>query len=407
MTDPDRLRRLLGGADLRWLVDRLRRRLEAGRPLTGMVVRDPASDAERAAVAALLGQPRRPGTAARVPLESLHEVLRRSDAAPDLASAVQALTGPVADQAAVRAAEATAWEAAYAVLDRAAADRPVLVGWVEDFRRTGLLRRLAADPGSACALAARAVEVLGLLPADGVPLSVLAARAGGGGHALDPGAPLATLVLKAAALLGDVPYGTSGEARRTIWAAVGVLAGELTAPVLVLNLPAVGDHPTDVALRGYAEAGEPAYLTSRQLLRDPPRFADAEIFGCENPAVVAEAANRLGAGSRPLICVSGYPAAAATLLLRALTVQGLRLRYHGDFDWDGMAIASGIFRGYAALPWRLDTASYLRAAGEQARQLRGNPVETPWEPALAHAMRQTGRAVEEELVIDDLLADLE
>ena len=37
MTDPGRLRRLLGGPDTAWLVRRVRSRLERGTPLTGKV----------------------------------------------------------------------------------------------------------------------------------------------------------------------------------------------------------------------------------------------------------------------------------------------------------------------------------------------------------------------------------
>src|SRR5689334_22784630 len=93
--DEARLRRLLGRPELEWLVDRLQRRLEQGRPLTGTLVRNPATDAERAAIDALLGRGRRPATRTSVRLEDLAAVLRRACLADSLAEAVVALRGPI------------------------------------------------------------------------------------------------------------------------------------------------------------------------------------------------------------------------------------------------------------------------------------------------------------------------
>src|SRR5690349_21303088 len=66
--DPGRVHRLLGRAELGWLVERLRRRMELGRPLTGTLTRPAATQAERAAVDALLGRARRPGSGTTVQL---------------------------------------------------------------------------------------------------------------------------------------------------------------------------------------------------------------------------------------------------------------------------------------------------------------------------------------------------
>lgn len=386
-----RLRRLLGRAELGWLVDRLERRLELGRPLTGTLVRNPATEAERAAVDALLGRARRTATGTSVRLEELAVVLRRAGLAESLAEAIVALRGPIRSVAAEREHEEALWSEALAVLDRAAADHPGLTTWPADLRSTGLLRRLARDPAEGMVLAQQAAAVLGALPASGVPLSVLAARMVHDGHALDTGRPLATLVLRAVAVLSALP---AQEQPRTLWAAVGVLSGELNNPVLTLNLDC---HP-----------GEPVHFTVRQLVRDPPRwsFAERTVFVCENPAVVAIAADELGTGCAPLVCVRGYPAAAATMLLRQLGAAGARLTYHGDFDWPGVGIASLVLERFGAQPWRFDEPAYREAAAAGGRSLNGRPVPTPWDPGLATAMRTLGVKVEEERILDNLLADL-
>ncbi|MGH3320011.1 MAG: TIGR02679 family protein, partial [Streptosporangiaceae bacterium] len=271
------------------------------------------------------------------------------------------------------------------------------------------VRRLASgDPARGGRLLEDAVAVLRRLPAGGVPLSVLAARSVGDGHALDPGRPLATLVLRAAAALGDVPPPQTAEGRRTAWAAVGVLDGELTNPVLVLNLPVATGTTTGRVLAAYAAVGEPVYLSARQLVRDPPQLvvADRPIFVCENPTVVATAAARVGAGCAPVVCVSGHPGAAATVLLRRLSGAGAVLHYHGDFDWPGVTIAGGVMTRFGARPWRFGAADYRAGLARGGRALRGTPASTPWDPELARTMRTECVAVEEETVLDDLLRDL-
>jgi len=66
------------------------------------------------------------------------------------------------------------------------------------------------------------------------------------------------------------------------------------------------------------------------------------VHACENPQVL----QRLAAAGvdRPLACTSGNPSAAGSLLLGRTVV-----RYHGDFDWPGIAIARRII-GQGAQP---------------------------------------------------------
>jgi uncharacterized protein (TIGR02679 family) len=408
--DLERLRRLLGGEELRWLVERARARLERGLSLDGIMTLDGATEAQRRAVARLLGRPVGRGASLHVPLATVQVVLRRAGLAPDLAAAVQALSGPVTDRAAERAVAEQRWSAVFAIAEQAAHRRPALAPWVEWLRGTGLLRRLAGGvPDRARELVEQAVAVVDLLPASGEPLSVVAATGAGEGHLLDPDRPLATLVLRAAAIIGGVPPGDGAEWRRTVWASVGVLAGELTNPVLTLNLPGDPHTATGRALAIWAGAGQPAHLTARQLLRDPPNLSALQgrgVFVCENPSVVAEAANRLGAASAPLVCANTHPGAAATLLLRQLGAAGARLRYHGDFDWPGLTIANGIIARFGALPWRLDADAYQLAAQPSGPRLRGAPVTATWDPSLTETMQRLGVKVEEEQVLDDLLTDL-
>jgi uncharacterized protein (TIGR02679 family) len=133
------------------------------------------------------------------------------------------------------------------------------------------------------------------------------------------------------------------------------------------------------------------------------------VFVCENPAIVAAAADQLGASCPPLVCVSGQPGAAVIRLLVTLVEGGAKLHYHGDFDWGGIAIARTLGRRVEWQPWRYDAEAYGEAIASlpDLPPLKGSAVETIWDPALAPAMMAGGFKVEEEQVLALLIADLE
>ncbi|MEV5554260.1 DUF2399 domain-containing protein [Nonomuraea wenchangensis] len=77
-------------------------------------------------------------------------------------------------------------------------------------------------------------------------------------------------------------------------------------------------------------AGEPCVLTLRQLRRHEPPIAAGLVRICENPVVVAAAADELGPACPPLVCGDGRPSAAVWRLLELLARGGAEFAYHGD-----------------------------------------------------------------------------
>lgn len=407
MSGRARLEEVLGAAELGWLLERMRRRLEKGEALRGTVsLREPTA-AQREAVGRLFGTPGGRGDSLSVNLERLESLLVGAGLCSNLREAVEALVGPVEDRRARREQEAEEWARLFARLGERAAAIPAAPRWLEELRASGLLKRLAAgEVERAEALATRALEVAARLPAGHVPIAELAAAVAGDAHALDPGEPLGTLALRLVARALGIQAGDDAESRRELWAAAGVLCDELSAPVLVLNLRAEGETLTARSLRMYAEAGEPCRVSARQLHREPLRLAElGVVFVCENPSVVVAAANALGAKCAPLVCTEGMPRNTALKLLGQLAAAGALLRYHGDFDWPGLRIANLVIERFFAWPWRMSARDYESAAAGGS-ELRGEPVAARWDAKLEPAMRRQGRAVHEEQVLGELLADL-
>jgi len=197
----------------------------------------------------------------------------------------------------------------------------------------------------------------------------------------------------------------SDERAREVWARHGLLVSELAAPVLVLNLPAVRNSPGGELAEHARELGDPFHLSLRTLLRSPPEWAvhGRVVHVCENPSIVALAADRLSVRCAPLVCTDGMPSASQRTLLTQLFEIGADLRYHGDFDWAGLTIGNFVMRTFSAKPWRFKSEDYEVSKG---RKLQGTAVQACWDQELGVKMQSIGYALEEENVVEDLLRDL-
>ena len=377
----------------------------------GRVVLTGLERAERHAIGGLLA---RPIVADRVTVDlaELDEVLLRRSPYRGLAAAVAAVTGrPLHDRRAQRSAAAAAREEPLTLMRELLASvtafSEVTWGetWLAGVRRSGLLSRAAQPVQSARQAATVLAEVL---PPGAVVTSrtELAARLTGSAHGLDDGTIVAQLVLRALALdSGSEPPGTAG-ARRDLWERYGVNADGVSSTCLVLGVLACGDQPVARRLQLAAEAGDPVHVTHRDL-RSLRVAGHGRVLVCENPRVLEAMADRFG-GDVPAVCTSGQPRLVTMELLRRMRGAGGVLRYHGDFDWPGVAIANRLIAEVGAEPLLMRAADYQAAArsGRTALSLTGVPVAASWDPALATAMTRLGVAVHEEAVLGDLLACL-
>jgi uncharacterized protein (TIGR02679 family) len=373
---------------------------------------------EHEALALLTGRSSRPSRSARVDIRQLDSALIEAGIAGSLRAALELIDGPIVNRTAQRIGIQAQWDSVL----RAGRWGVTLSGWAETAVAIRLLKRLSQqNPDLAQQLLERADIVLRRLPADGIPLSQLAAETLGNAHALDSGERTGVIILAALRHLGSrQPSGADPleddnpqdddrlppERVRDIWARSGVLINELARPVLYLNLP-VAAHDSIMGT-----PGEPAYLSLRRLLQTPPLWAveGVTVFVCENPNLVAIAAARLGRASAPLVCTDGMPAAAQRTLLTELERRGARLMYHGDFDWPGLQIANHVTRTWHANLWRFSTEDYEVAvanAPHARHNLSGSSVAALWDGALMAAMERHGIAIAEESVAASLLADLD
>ena len=141
----------------------------------------------------------------------------------------------------------------------------------------------------------------------------------------------------------------------------------------------------------------------------------------ENPSVFEtlvdrlESTGQISSSGPTLVCTAGYLPQPAYRLLDLLmaSVPGATLcRYSGDFDPEGLEIASAVLSRYPGrgFPWRLDVADYERGAKSgllaEEGQLRGLERMAAAFPELVAAMRWRGVWVYQEALVEQLFEDV-
>lgn len=425
-----------------------RRALEGnGLQLIGSIVLTNPSDEEKRALHALLGR-----GSTRVELGVLDRAVNDAVGMGLVAWLVDT-SGVLRDRAGERAERASRRFAIESLaIDHELAERSWFDEWMKVARRDGAIAAAVRfEERQYLQAALDVLEVVLTGGHDRVPLATVVAGATGDTKRLNS-ATVRALVEHGLALEAEIDRPTRSAERRLLWARYGVVVDDVSSDVLVLNVRPVGDSALARWLCEAADLGEPFRITLRQLERAELTF-DAASFGesfaavprrrvdvkgvasdsilhiaraaartgalgsmmpvsvCENPAIVMDAAIRLGRASLPLLCTEGVPSDAFWKLAKAVADGGSPMRVHADFDASGCTIAASVIERLGANPWRFDSRSYeaaLIALGDRVSlpRSKGTPPKTPWDPKLGRAITRDTRAVFEELLVDDLLADL-
>lgn len=434
---PDPLVELLKTEECGPLLSRLRKKVQRGEALTGRCRLSKLTREQATHISELTGANCR-GAGVTVNLDVFAQIVVNTGRFDSLESLVQLACGePLPNLRAARDEQSAqwqqVWEHAEQLMDElrslltqcvdTEADRTEtqtesftidsLNHVIVSMRKSGWLRRLTSrDPITATSLLDQAFALLKRLPVRPVPLSVFAAIHCGSAHALDDNTSLGRIMLKLLVKqsISDTPQKKAVRRRRT-WESVGIVTDELSSTVLTLNLPATGHTLTDRMLQDHQRCGMPVRLTFRHLrlhrpsFTSPPKTRDSHVYVCENPSILAEAANRIGANCPPMVCVEGHPSIACWMLLEQLCSREFQLAYHGDFDWGGVRIANKLYAAFGFEPWRFTSASHS-IRSRHHRKLRPPETEALWDQRLSETIRRAGVSVEEESAIEELLADL-
>jgi len=378
---------------------------QAGLAAQGTVRVSVGTRAERQVVGALLGrtltQP-----AVTVDLAQLDARLQARSGVGGLADVLTQLGLAPEDRPALRAARLESRERPLAIAAERV-DAAWGAEWITGLRRSGLL----TNRGNAESVVRDAVAVLVDLTGAGDdrprrPQSrvELGARILGDAHALDRDRLVHQVVLRGLAAAEGIQVPGGSRRREELWARFGVEPDMLSRTCLTLRLPVHDASPVGRRLRIACDAGDPVHVTEWDLRRID-RFAVAagtRVLVCENPRVLEALAERSVTGWAS-VCTSGEPNLVVDRVLTNLARNGADLRYHGDFDWPGIAIVNRAIAGYVVTPWQMLAADYVDAVRSDGPALVGSVVEPGWDAELGAAMRSHGHAVHEESVLTSLI----
>ena len=340
---------------------------------------------------------------------------RRSVALAELAAGVERISGvclvdtldglghrPAGRRELTRARD-EATQARRAALDAAVAAIPAPAPWARPWAESAWTAGLFAGnpPVEVDAVVRQVVDVLGWSDS-GRSRTEIAARILGNAHALDSDTRLAALVTRALRTI-DGP-----DTERAVWERAGIPLDLVSMPVLTWGLPLTGNGALADATRVMTRARLPLHISiiavRQELLAVHP---GTPILVVENPRLV-EAAAQIGLAAA-VICTHGNPTTAPTEAIRALLNSGAILRYHGDFDGPGLAMAARAAQAGCA-PFLMSADDYSGAVdaatidGVILPADTGRVPETAWDPELAEVFAQRRLVVHEERVMDEVLA---
>lgn len=369
-----------------------------------------ALDAEEAKAIRLIGG--RVSASGRVSLSALDRALNESSVGGDLLAVLRHTGRLRATRQEVSAEHGRQWALFERdMLQEAGGHGAALASrWLKDDRSYLYGKAIRARPRFVRGMR-DAVRILGELPLPSpTPLAYYAAQRFGNAHTLDSDQPAGRLLLRAVRTLFysvsdrqlDVALSPRARIERA-YANIGLLLDDLSSDVLVAGIAL--DQPWSAeAARVY----DPVRLTLHALNRTSSARTTgaATVYAVENPVVFRILHERAqGANLHvPLVCASGQPSLAVQRLVELLASSGVAIRYSGDLDVRGYAIAHWFHGRYPECVelWRMGKGDLDEAF---RRAPSGPPAVSPALPNAVCALLALGTA-HQETIVDLLWADI-
>lgn len=381
-------------------------------------------------LANLLGYPARSRDLTQVDLRELDAALRQSRYRVGLEAVLEAAYGPLVTRRQEREEASTRWQRWLAALQPERPARPTVRAWFDGIAEGSspsgrwVRRTYSAHPDRAAAAVTAVGRALAALPGQRGEyelLAVFAALVTGDPHAFDAGEPAGALLECALGeRFGPPAEGLrASEARALLLDRAGLGVDQVSSTVLVAHLASAtlegGPHPMVAAMTACGGAWALTLGEARQWKSASARRSRAYVV--ENPPVFEWLLRRLGREAperRPtLICTGGFLSAAAVCLLDLLAAEGTELWYGGDFDRNGLAIASWLAGRYTERfrPWRMGPEDYQVAVANGGRALPDEDgahllgTEGPL-TGTARAVARGGQAAFQEQLVAQLCEDI-
>ncbi|MDC3414687.1 TIGR02679 family protein [Aquibacillus sp. 3ASR75-11] len=249
-------------------------------------------------------------------------------------------------------------------------------------------------------------------------LPIYSQRIAGNPHAFDRNTTLGKLLIHVLAVdrnrtLGvQVTVPTDSEAINDLLLEFKLLRDDITNFVTCVNIigeTSNGIHPMWAAA---SKSSSVLNMPLRELIpleRAYPARGKC-VWIVENSGVYSSILDQVP--NAPLICTHGQFKLAALWLMDRLVKSGCMLHYAGDFDPEGLGMATRLLGRYPehVKLWRMDITSYRKAVTDvfinEERLNKLSSIDTSELVAVREEMKKSGRAGYQESLVTDMVTDL-
>jgi len=247
-------------------------------------------------------------------------------------------------------------------------------------------------------------------------LPVFASRIAQNPHAFDYGSFSGNLLFNALCTRLGVKEAKDSQEKAEVYYKSGILMDEISNYITLAGLRAFKNGVPNPVWQAAYENGEVLQIPLLNLSSiDKVASPVKKVFVVENPGIFSsliDTGKSKKPSRPPLICTSGQPRLAAFVLLDLLADSGTEIFYSGDFDPEGLLIAGRLFNRYKnnLKLWHYTIGDYekclsRKTISEKRLAMLKNLACGELAPVARH-MLEVKRAGYQELLIDDLVADV-
>lgn len=232
-------------------------------------------------------------------------------------------------------------------------------------------------------------------------------------HSFDESSTCGQIFIYALMYCFEAEKPKNAEQKSELYYSAGILFDELSNFVLLSGLSAYTDGNIHQGWEGFYNSKEPLQVSLSNLSKiDRVVSPTGKVFVFENTGVFSVVMDRTSHINRSIVCTCGQVKVASLVLLDMLAKEGADIYYSGDFDPEGLRIASRLKNRYGdrLKLWRYEIEDYKTALSNEIiddiRLKKLENLDCEELISTADVLRNMGYAGYQELLIDSLVNDI-
>ncbi len=221
------------------------------------------------------------------------------------------------------------------------------------------------------------------------------------------------LLINALAFLEDITPPESSEEQSELLYRFGIIKDEISNYTTCANIAGIDANGEHLGIKGFVQRGEPIQLNLFTLAGIIEfHCTNKQLYVFENPTVFSEVFHSTLDFKPSLLCTSGQLKLASRVFLDKLVDKVDRIYYSGDFDPEGLNIASGLKQRYGdkLVLWKYDVKTYKAILSQveinDKRLRKLESIKNTDISELVEEMKKKRKCAYQELLVDEYIKDI-